>query len=298
MMRAYTQARNLDVWVRAGFTALLIVSAMVTEPTAKDAVSIDWEGSYEAALEKALRENRPAVVYLYLDECDRCKTMDIKTLTDPEVVKFSRGQVYVRLRVAEGTKGGELAKQFHVTIYPTMLIIDAHGMEIGRFEGSGAPEEFVSLMCSFLAESSFKPELPDCTLSKARDVGKFFTYGKQKYDSYEFEQARRVFEHVVKIDPKNDYGRTDRALLLLGVCNIYLGNPKKGSMVLSRLIREFPDSLAIPDSSFILGQLYLEAGRTDEAKHLFRTVAEKYPRHIFASEARKALEMLATRHPE
>ena len=111
-------------------------------------------------------------------------------------------------------------------------------------------------------------------------------------------QARRIFRRIVGIDPKNTYGTTDRALLFLGVCNIFLGHPEKGGTVLSRLIREFPHSLAIPDASFILGQVYLGAGRTEEAKHLFRTLVEKYPRHILASEARKALDMLATHPPK
>jgi tetratricopeptide (TPR) repeat protein len=300
MMRASVQERVLNLWAGAVFTALLIliVSAMPTQSVAKDAVSIDWEGSYEAALEKALGENKPVVVYLYVDGCDSCETMDAETLSNPEVVKFSRGQLYVRLNVAEGTKGSEVAKQFGTTIYPTILIVDGHGIEIGRLEGSGTPEDFVSLMCSFLAEGPFKPEPPQCTLSTARDVRKFFAYGKQKYDLQEFEQARKVFQRIVEIDPKNTYGTTDRALLLLGVCTIYLGHPEKGGTVLSRLIREFPNSLAIPDASFILGQVYLDEGRTDEAKHLFRTLVEKYPRHIFASEARKALDMLAPHPPK
>lgn len=294
MISVYMQTRSFNLLVKTVFTAILILSATVTQSMAKDGASIHWESSYEVALKKALKKNNPVVVYLYMDGCDGCKAMDVKTLSDSEVIRFSRGQVYVRLNVAEGSTDSELAEQFNITTYPAILIVNGHGKEIARIDGPLSPEDYVSLMYCSLRNDFPNVEPPECTRSEAQDIKKYLLYGKQKYESYEFERATKVFERIGRIDPENNYGTTDRALLLLGVCYVYLGQIQKGGTVLTRLIDQFPGSITMPDANYILGQVYLQQGRQEEAKSLFLTVVKKYSRHIFAPEAQRALEQPVT----
>ena len=107
--------------------------------------SIAWEGSFESAQARARDTRRPMMIDFYTDWCPACKYLESDTFPSPQVVAES--QYFVNVRVnAEGRT--DLAQQFGVSKYPTLIFLDANGNTVNRFEGGYPPDEFAQQMRS------------------------------------------------------------------------------------------------------------------------------------------------------
>jgi hypothetical protein len=62
--------------------------------------------------------------------------MTREVYTDKEFIEFSRSQVFVRLFVDTDSQGARLARKFGVRGFPTLIVLDRTGREIGRLVGA------------------------------------------------------------------------------------------------------------------------------------------------------------------
>lgn len=100
-------------------------------------------GSFQEAVDKALREGKMIFADVYTSWCGPCKTMARDVFTRPEVGKFyNRYFVCYKINAEKG-EGRELAARFKVNCYPTLLYLDPRQQIRHRFSGYVAPEEFI-----------------------------------------------------------------------------------------------------------------------------------------------------------
>ena len=69
--------------------------------------------------------------------------MTREVYTDPEVINFSRGQVFLRVFQDTQAEGARLARKFRVRGYPTFVILDSQGREVDRILGAMSPEDLI-----------------------------------------------------------------------------------------------------------------------------------------------------------
>ncbi len=88
------------------------------------------------ALNRANVEGKLIFVDFYADYCTPCKIMDEHTFTQPEVAsKMAASYVPLKVNITS-FDGYDLKNQYQVTVLPTLLILDAKGRMIARYEES------------------------------------------------------------------------------------------------------------------------------------------------------------------
>jgi len=117
----------------------------VKEARSKDAQAkgIEWEPSFEAALEKAKAENKLVMVDFHAEWCGACHMMDAKTFPDAAVVAGSRRFVNVKVDV---DKQSALAARYGARSLPTIGWIRGDGSPVGGIVGAYPPKYFVMAM--------------------------------------------------------------------------------------------------------------------------------------------------------
>ncbi len=120
------------------------------------------------ALKKANTEGKLIFVDFYADYCAPCKLMDEHTFTQPEVCsKLSANYIPLKVNI-ENFDGYDLKNQYSVTVLPTLLILDAKGKLIARFEESMGGAALIRILDKY--------NLPDYKTHKSTNT---VAYNKQ-----------------------------------------------------------------------------------------------------------------------
>ncbi|HVQ28810.1 MAG TPA: thioredoxin family protein [Vicinamibacteria bacterium] len=88
---------------------------------------------YEDAVRRRQASSAPLVLYFFTDWCPYCKAVDRDLFSSAEADRYmSRAVVRVRINPEEGDAERRLADQFHVTGYPTFLVLPASSTDPQR----------------------------------------------------------------------------------------------------------------------------------------------------------------------
>ena len=81
---------------------------------------------------------------VFTDWCGWCKRLDHDTFEDPTVEKWlASGFVCIKVNAEDGGAGEQLAKQYGVNGFPTIMIFEPSGKLKGTLEGYLKPTEFM-----------------------------------------------------------------------------------------------------------------------------------------------------------
>lgn len=111
------------------------------------------EGTFAEVQAAAVKANKPIFMDVYTTWCGPCKFMT-STIFPAKAAGDYMNATFINTKFdAEKGEGIELAKKYVVKGYPTMLILDSNGKELGRVVGSSrTPEEFVERLKEEMAK--------------------------------------------------------------------------------------------------------------------------------------------------
>jgi len=116
------------------------------------AAGINWETSYDTALEKAKKDKKLVMVDVYTDWCGWCKKLDRDTYSDKTVQEtLVKNFVTVKINPEKSKKNGELAKQFGMRGYPHIVFLDDSGKKFGEVSGYQPAGQFQKSLDALLA---------------------------------------------------------------------------------------------------------------------------------------------------
>ncbi|MCK0131887.1 thioredoxin domain-containing protein [Flavobacteriaceae bacterium F08102] len=93
------------------------------------------KGTFKEALVKAKKEGKLLFMDCYTSWCRPCKEIDKYVFTQEFVYAFfNENYINVKVNVEKG-EGIELAQNYNVTSYPTLLVLNQNGEIVTRFEG-------------------------------------------------------------------------------------------------------------------------------------------------------------------
>ena len=103
---------------------------------------IEWMG-YDAALQKAGKENKIVMVMLSKEGCPACEyMMDIVFEDDNVIEEFNRDFIGVHLDIHEDY----IPDEFTYIGTPTFHFVNKHGRKIGRIDGGVNVRDFTATM--------------------------------------------------------------------------------------------------------------------------------------------------------
>lgn len=102
------------------------------------------DGDFATIKAAAVKADKPIFMDIYTTWCPPCKFMSESIFPDAEVGKYMN-TTFVNAKVdAEKGEGKDIAATYEIRAYPTMLMLDAQGKEIGRIVGSSrTPADFI-----------------------------------------------------------------------------------------------------------------------------------------------------------
>ena len=232
------------------------------------ASAVDWfHGTLEAALAKAKAENKLVFVDIGAYWCPPCHRLDEEVFSQPEVGEFI-GNGYVALHIdAEKGEGPELEERYDVMAYPTVLVLEASGVEKGRVVDFLPPEELIAALSRLAKGDNVLATLEAESEADPDDTKKRYRLGHAYALAAAREDAERVFDDVLVADPKNELGLAskvhyDRALFITYKLE---GKLDDAIAEFQELQKRYPDSKEAIRSYEKIGRLLNKQGKVDEA---------------------------------
>jgi thiol:disulfide interchange protein len=144
------------------FPLLLVIVAVVLlaariganwmKPAAPDNGLVRWVPLEEAA-QLAMSSRKPLLLNFTAEWCGPCHVLDAEVFADPAMAsEINERFVPVRVMDRKREEGNntpliaELEQRYVVKGFPTVLIVDATGLERARMEGYRGPESFQRVM--------------------------------------------------------------------------------------------------------------------------------------------------------
>ncbi len=100
-----------------------------------------FEGSLGEARRHALQEGKLLLLYFYRPDCRECLRLEWEVLQQPDFSE--RASMVVPVKVsAESIYHPEYSRSFPAATYPALVLADAQGLELFRFDPNLGPEAF------------------------------------------------------------------------------------------------------------------------------------------------------------
>jgi thioredoxin-related protein len=125
-------------------------------------VHADWTTDYKAALTTAKAQNKKVLLdFTGSDWCGYCKLLDNEVFTKQSFKDFAdKNYVLVTVDFPQQkqlpddvkTQNDALGKQFGIDGYPTLILLDADGKELGRqvgYDPGSGPDAIIAKLKSF-----------------------------------------------------------------------------------------------------------------------------------------------------
>jgi len=111
---------------------------------ARASADVNWEQNYDAALQKAKKEQKLVMVDMYTDWCGWCKRLDKDAYSNKDVTaKLSKEFVSVKINPEKSAQGAKLAKEFGTRGYPHIVFLDTAGKKFAEIPGYLPANEFL-----------------------------------------------------------------------------------------------------------------------------------------------------------
>lgn len=119
--------------ILAAIIAYAALSPQSENTSQNESTSLNWHDDLNSALDEAKKNNKPIFIDFYTTWCTYCKQLDETTLSDPLVQeKLSKNYVVAKI---DADKYPDIASNYKIYGYPTLLVLDSNGGEIKRIEG-------------------------------------------------------------------------------------------------------------------------------------------------------------------
>jgi thioredoxin-related protein len=120
-----------------------LLCAVLLLSTLSFAGEVAWVKNYDDALKQAENQKKYVVLDMSASWCGFCRRMAREVYPSPEFVDYSRKHVFMRLFADTDPRGPELAEKYGVEGFPTILVLDARGKEVGRVVGARPSDQLI-----------------------------------------------------------------------------------------------------------------------------------------------------------
>ncbi|WP_343532805.1 thioredoxin family protein [Pedobacter sp.] len=154
--------------------------------------------TFQEALAKAKKENKPVFVDCYTTWCIPCKQMEMNVFTQDSVADFyNKNFINIKIDMEKG-EGPSLRKTYTVEAYPSYLIVEADGKIKHKYVGGMSAKEFLAnaakgVTVSDVAKLNAQYESGDRSPEFMR------AYIKQKIKVMEISKAKQLNAELMDI---------------------------------------------------------------------------------------------------
>ena len=270
----------------------LAAAGCATQKQAPVPAAIEWQTAIDATLADADKRARPILLDLYTDWCVWCKVLDESTYTDKAFIEFSKRFTCSRINAEVDTA---TAQRYRVGSYPTVLLLRADGTEIDRIVGYYRAPEFMALVEDYLAGRNTLASLAADEPSKSDDPEFVSKLADRYFEHGLYDDARSRYQKVAALDPENQSGLVDDALLSLARMSRKEKDYPTYRKYAQTILDRYPDSDGVKAAFLQVADSWKRGGDLARARRLYLDFTQKYPDDEDASWAREQADTLGAR---
>ena len=199
--------------------------------------------------------------------CPPCHRLDEEVFTQAEVGNaIAAGYIAVHIDAEKG-EGPELSERYKVQAFPTMLVLEASGVEKGRIVDFIEPEALLVALSRLASGGNVLEELLAAAEASPDDIGAQYQLGHAYALAARRADALQVFDDILVADPKNELGFASKVLYdqALFITHKLDGKPDAAISDFRKLQTRFPDTKEAVRAYAKIGRLLNQQGRQDEA---------------------------------
>lgn len=255
--------------------ALLLLTTVIScEKKGPSPTSIKFITDFNEAKSIAAKSDKPMIIDFFTDWCHWCDSLDANTYSDSLVISMSAKNIFVKINAEVDSN---LAEEYAVSGFPTIIITNSKGEEIDRIWGYAPPTEFYNQVQLYLQG---KETLEDY-LTRLEDEPENLDYllkAGEKYASRsKSDKAIEYYEKIIKIDNKNEEGYGASAVASIYDTQARSRDYKTAIKTCMRLLRLFPDSPEADDAAAEVGYYTERSGDKIEALKIYKGYLKMNP---------------------
>ncbi len=230
--------------------------------------AVAWfEGDLEGALAAAKAQGKRVFVDVGAYWCPPCRKLDEEVFIKPEVgAALNAGYIAVHVDAEKG-EGPDVVTRYRVQAYPTLLVLEASGLEKGRMVDAMAPAELIAGLEKIAGGGDVLAELEAAVAAKPDDLEARYRLGNAYALAAKRVEADAALMKVIEGDPDNAKGlaasaMADRAMFLLAKQD---KDPEAAIKLFEELQQKFPKAKESLRAYRQIGRELHKLGRDDEA---------------------------------
>ena len=230
--------------------------------------AVKWfEGSFDEAQAAARAAGKRLFVDVGAYWCPPCQKLDEEVFTQEEVGR-ALDRDYVAVHVdAEKGEGPELVARYRVQAYPTLLVLEASGLEQGRMVDALTPAELLSSLAEVARGRGVLAGLEAAVQAEPEDLEARYRLANAYVLAARRAEAEAELGRVIAGDPDNARGlaakaMADRAAFLVAKQD---GDPERAIALYRELQGKFPQAPESLRAYRQIGRELHKLGRDDEA---------------------------------
>ncbi|PYQ21982.1 MAG: hypothetical protein DMF81_13700, partial [Acidobacteria bacterium] len=212
---------------------------------------------------------------------------------DPAVVKLAGDFVAVKVNTEGDPRDAAVAIRYDVSSLPTIMVVSPQGRPIARVNGFVGPGQFPRVLES-AKETAGRVIGWETALEKnPRDAVALTGLGVHLFEQDSFADSLELLRQAAKVDVRRPVEERKQTRLLTGVILKAADHFPEAETVLKEGLGLQPsDAVYDPKLLYVLGMLYANWGRKDEARVMLRQVVTLHAQSSIAQKARDSLGSL------
>lgn len=252
---------------------IIIFILIITKVSSADEVGFS-KGTYSEILELAKQQNKIVMIDFITDWCKWCIETDRKVYTNSDVANFANEHQINWKIDAEKGEGIDLAKQYGVKGYPTIVFANSDGTEIDRIYGYLPAEQFLAKMKDYNNGVNTVSSIKKMIADNPEDPVANYMMAEKITSTGLADDPKVYLEKVILLDPNNSKGYTDDAKFMLA----YM---KEDPIALKGLLTEYPTSEKVKDGYMNLAAYYADKEDYKTADQYYRDAFSKFGKNDF-----------------
>ena len=229
-----------------------------------------FQGTYNEVVRAAKEQNKVIMIDFFTDWCKWCVELDRNVYTNSAVSGFANeNQINWKIDAEKG-EGPELAKNFGVDGYPTIVFLNPYEKEIDRIVGYLPASKFLEFLQDIKANKNTMQELKN-SLSKTPDnLEVNFKIGEKLFNYGQTDNCKQYFEKIIKADPDNKSGFKSDA-------EFYIASMNPDISGIKNFVLNYPQSEKLKDAYMTLAEYeYFKNNDLEAANKYFNLIISKY----------------------
>jgi thioredoxin-related protein len=270
--------------------ALLAACGPQEDSREKGTALLSWYASLDDARTAAGETGDMILMSFEAPGCPWCALMRESLYVNPAVVESLGSVKCVAINALEDTS---LARESGVVVYPTIVLTDAYGGELGRMIGYYNPYEFLdrlgsvrksreTLARAFREEESFSED-PEFLLA----------FGRLLLEMGMYEAALIRFDRATRVDQDADPDIVEEGEYSMAETYMLSGQYREAGRRFRLVAEEFADSNRSQYAQVLAGVCYQKAGYNKVATGIYEDYLETFGEGDFAPFVRAMLDSLS-----